>query len=64
MTARIVNCPDCDGHGAWVEFIGTPGEPYERICESCGGEGQWEEEVDQLTEVHGDPFLNKRRKAA
>ena len=56
---RIINCPECGGSG----LRSCNGREFE--CFDCSGEGQWEaeDEAEQLTEVHSDPFLNDRRAA-
>ena len=56
---RTINCPECGGSG----LRSCNGREFE--CFDCSGEGQWEaeDEAEQLTEVHSDPFLNDRRAA-
>ena len=59
--ARAFNCPECGGSG----MRGSSDGMREFECFDCSGEGQWEaeDEAEQLTEVHSDPFLNDRRAA-
>ena len=56
---RIIKCSECGGSG----LRSCNGREFE--CFDCSGEGQWEaeDEAEQLTEVHSDPFLNDRRAA-
>ena len=61
---RTIHCGSCNGSGY---FAGTYGDIE---CIDCSGEGQWEVEPEEgvtlaewneaLTEVHGDPFKNRR----
>ena len=64
---RTIHCGSCGGSGYRMGSFG------DIECIDCSGEGQWEvgpEEGDTgitlaewneaLTEVHGDPFKNRR----